>query len=201
MTSSVEAAHSPGKTQSEGVCREAPLPSARLAMHNAAMVKLAKGGVVSEKRARTRREVGDRIRMVRKLYDRNRTRYAENYAVEDGRPVHHTTWRLWEEGLYLANPEIMAEFCERTGATMDFIFRGIISGIDEDLKAALFVAYPEMAAAYRAELASRRVLPPPPASPPALGPKPAKEVVPDVPAHARRRSGARMLPEKKSRSL
>jgi hypothetical protein len=195
MTSSVEAAYSQLKSEDGSPYSEPTVCSERTVVLYSRMTKVAKGGVPSEKRAGLRHEIGDRIKKVRKLYDGNRTRYAEEYSL-DGKPVHHTTWRLWEEGLYMANPEVMVDFCDRTGATMDYIYRGILSGVDEDLKAALFEAYPEVAAAYRAELASRRAAPAPlPAPPPPA--EPTKRVVPNSPAEGRRRPGPRQLPEKK----
>lgn len=196
MNDSVEARHRLGKPNPDSMCGEAALTLARRPMVYEGMTRLAKGTVPSQARAEVRRQIGQRIFKVRKLYDENRTRYVEPYTL-DGKPVHHTTWRLWEEGEYLANPEVMIEFCERTGATMDWIYRGILAGVDEDLKAAMFADDPSLATAYRAELASRRVPLPQPAPPPP--PEPTKAAVPEEPARGRRRRGVRQLEEKKPR--
>lgn len=88
-------------------------------------------------------EVGKRLRMVRKLIDDNRTRMAGRFKIE-GKPVFHTTWRMWEQGTFLPNVRVMADFCDRYHVTMDWIYRGVFESLPEGLKLIMYKAHPEL---------------------------------------------------------
>jgi hypothetical protein len=141
----------------------------------------ASGG---DPREQFRREVGERLRNVRRLYDTNRTRFTESFVKGDKgeRPIHHTTWKGWEDGYSLADVEVMVEFCKRTGVTLDWLYRGVIDGVDEDVRLRMFAADPKLLAWYQADRASQRAAAPdqpvPPAPPP---PPPPTQQAPTAP--------------------
>lgn len=85
-----------------------------------------------------RRAVGENLRRVRVLFDTNMTRMAAFYGVKT------TTWRKWEIGETIPDAGVMAAFCDRYFVTMDWIYRGRLAGLPEDLRLTLYRAYPDL---------------------------------------------------------
>jgi transcriptional regulator with XRE-family HTH domain len=84
-------------------------------------------------------QVGERLRWVRELIDENRTRLARQYRV------HHTVWEKWERGATYPDPAVMVRFCFDWGVTMDWIYRGLVAGMDEKIRRSLIDEHPQIA--------------------------------------------------------
>lgn len=82
--------------------------------------------------------VGRNLLWARRLIDRNRTRIADDFGVL------HTAWRKWEIGETFPDAGTMVAFCDRYHFTMDWIYRGRLSGLPEDLRTLLYRAHPEL---------------------------------------------------------
>lgn len=54
------------------------------------------------------------------------------------------TWRGWEKGEKYPDPFQCVRFCDATGFTMDFIYRGRLRGIEEDVQIRLAAQYPDL---------------------------------------------------------
>lgn len=59
-----------------------------------------------------------------------------------GLPVN--TWRNYEGGKRYPDPYHLTRFCDATGFTMDFIYRGRFRGISEDVQIRLAAEYPAL---------------------------------------------------------
>lgn len=143
-----------------------------------------------------RAAVGRRLKMVRLLIDENRTRMAERYKIA-GKPVFHTTWRMWEEGKFLPNARVMAEFCDDWQITMDWLFRGKFETLPETLKVIMYRAYPELLDEQLAQRTAEAARPDQwkeGAPRPAPEPAPARSIT-DGPARGRRRRGTVKRPQ------
>jgi transcriptional regulator with XRE-family HTH domain len=70
--------------------------------------------------------------------------------------VHICTWSLWEKGHRWPDPEVMARFCEVTGVTMDFLYRGDTRGVAEDVAFHLLAAHRELLVAAPASVLRAR---------------------------------------------
>lgn len=58
--------------------------------------------------------------------------------------IHKNTWRGWEKGEKYPDPFQVVRFCDATGVTMDFIYRGRMRGIEEDVQIRLAAEYPDL---------------------------------------------------------
>lgn len=83
-------------------------------------------------------DLARRLLMTRRLLDGNRARIADEFHV------HHTTWQKWEEGKRDPNWRVMVKFCDKYQVTMDWLYRGDMSGLHEYWRAVLYRAYPEL---------------------------------------------------------
>lgn len=54
------------------------------------------------------------------------------------------TWRNFETGAKYPDPYHLVRFCDMTGFTTDFIYRGRFRGIAEDVQIRLAAEYPEL---------------------------------------------------------
>lgn len=54
------------------------------------------------------------------------------------------TWRNYEEGVRYPDPYYAVQFCNATGVTMDFLYRGHFRGIQEDVQIRLAAEFPEL---------------------------------------------------------
>ena len=85
-----------------------------------------------------RAAVGEILRKARCLMDENLTRFAASFGVIN------TTWRKWELGETIPDARVMAAFCDRTGFTMDWLYRGRLDTLSEDWRLVLYRAHPEL---------------------------------------------------------
>jgi hypothetical protein len=81
-----------------------------------------------------------RLRLSRLLIDENRTRFSAQFTL-NGRPVHQTTWRMWEEGVCEIDRAVLEQFCERTGFTVEWILNGDFESLPERLRSEMVRAY------------------------------------------------------------
>lgn len=58
--------------------------------------------------------------------------------------VHPNTWRGFESGEKYPDPYWVVVFCDKTGFTTDFIYRGMFKGIAEDVQIRLAADNPEL---------------------------------------------------------
>lgn len=54
------------------------------------------------------------------------------------------TWGHYEDGTRYPDPYHLVRFCDMTGFTTDFIYRGRLRGIEEDVQIRLAANYPEL---------------------------------------------------------
>jgi hypothetical protein len=54
------------------------------------------------------------------------------------------TWTNYEAGIRYPDPYHAVSFCDKTGFTMDFLYRGHFHGIAEDVQIRLAAEYPEL---------------------------------------------------------
>lgn len=82
--------------------------------------------------------VGRRLKAARSIiYDS-----ADGCAKKLG--IHKNTWRNYEEGGRYPDPWNLVLFCDTTGFTTDFVYRGRLKGIEADVQLRLAAAYPEL---------------------------------------------------------
>src|SRR5690349_14922481 len=58
--------------------------------------------------------------------------------------IPRNTWRNYESGERYPDPAHIVKFCDKTGFTADFIYRGRFKGIAEDVQIRLAAEYPEL---------------------------------------------------------
>lgn len=58
--------------------------------------------------------------------------------------LHVNTWRGWEKGEKYPDPFHLVRFCDETGFTTDFIYRGRFYGIEEDVQIRLAAEFPAL---------------------------------------------------------
>ena len=58
--------------------------------------------------------------------------------------VHVNTWRGYESGEKYPDPYWLVKFCDATGFTTDFIYRGRFRGIAENVQIRLAAEYPDL---------------------------------------------------------
>jgi len=58
--------------------------------------------------------------------------------------VHRNTWRNYEEGARYPDPWLLVKFCDLTGFTMDFMYRGRLRGIEEDVLIRVVADHPTL---------------------------------------------------------
>jgi len=75
----------------------------------------------------SREEIGQRLRLTRKALGLTPTAICSELGIR------RSTWSMDEAGKALPNTFDMIRFCERYGASLDWIFRGRISGVSYDL--------------------------------------------------------------------
>ena len=85
-----------------------------------------------------RAAVGENLRKARCLLDENLTRFAASFGVIN------TTWRKWELGETIPDARVMAEFCNRTCFTMDWLYRNRLETLPEYWRLLLYRAHPEL---------------------------------------------------------
>lgn len=83
-------------------------------------------------------DIGRRLKAARSI----RFRAADACAKALGIPVN--TWRGWEKGEKYPDPVGLVKFCDATGFTTDFIYRGRFRGIEERAQIRLAAQYPEL---------------------------------------------------------
>lgn len=94
--------------------------------------------------------VGERLRMVRKLLEPSVGKTASLMEVSQ------ETWSLWEAGAEIPHVSIMIEFCRQFGDQhrlgLDFLYRGILTGIEAKMAKELIRQYPRLAQGSRARV-------------------------------------------------
>jgi transcriptional regulator with XRE-family HTH domain len=82
--------------------------------------------------------LGDRIRWTR------RALWNDPLLIAEAMGVSLDVWLAWENDLAMPPLYQLLEMCQRFNVTLDFLLAGRLVGIDEDLKAALLHAHPEL---------------------------------------------------------
>ncbi len=82
--------------------------------------------------------VGRRLRAARSIL------YPSSDACADAFGIPVNTWRNYEKGKRYPDPWHLSRFCDETGFTMDFIYRGRMRGIHEDVQIRLAAEYPAL---------------------------------------------------------
>lgn len=82
--------------------------------------------------------IGRRLRKARSIL------YSSSDACAKAFEVPLETWRHYEKGDRYPDPWHLVRFCDETGFTTDFIYRGRLRGIREDVQLRLAAEYPEL---------------------------------------------------------
>jgi transcriptional regulator with XRE-family HTH domain len=83
-------------------------------------------------------DVGRRLRAARSIV------YDSSNLCARALGLPHQTWRNYEKGERYPDPFHLVRFCDATGFTLDFIYRGRLRGIAEDVQIRLAADYPEL---------------------------------------------------------
>src|ERR1700744_84189 len=82
--------------------------------------------------------VGRRLKAARSIVFTS----SDGCAKSLGIPIN--SWRNYEKGEKYPDPYRLVQFCDATGFTTDFIYRGRFKGIVEDVQIRLAAEYPEL---------------------------------------------------------
>lgn len=82
--------------------------------------------------------VGRRLRAARSIV------FDSSNACARALEMPENTWRNFEKGEKYPDPFHLVRFCDATGFTTDFIYRGRFKGIMEDVQIRLAAEYPEL---------------------------------------------------------
>lgn len=83
-------------------------------------------------------DVGRRLRAARSIV------FDSSAACAKAFNVPKQTWQHYEHGDRYPDPYYLCRFCDGTGFTMDFLYRGHLRGISADLAIRLAAEYPEL---------------------------------------------------------
>ena len=83
--------------------------------------------------------LGVRLRWAREA--ENKTQADMCRLLDDMDP---STWNRWEHGSRYPDPVVMVRLCERFGLTMDYLYRGKLAGVREDMALRLAARHPEL---------------------------------------------------------
>lgn len=79
----------------------------------------------------SREHIGARIRLTRKALNITPTFVCSELGMR------RSTWSMNEAGNSLPNPLDMIRFCDRFGASLDWIYRGKMNGLSHELASAI----------------------------------------------------------------
>ena len=83
-----------------------------------------------------KKDVGRRLRAARSIV------YDSSDGCARALDIPRNTWRNYESGERYPDPAHIVRFCDQTGFTTDFIYRGKFRGIAEDVQIRLAAEYP-----------------------------------------------------------
>lgn len=83
-------------------------------------------------------DVGQRLKWVREIVEPNQAECARIMSTEQ------STWNKYEAGTRKQDPYKMVEFCNRFRVTLDYLYRGVLAGVHEDLSLQLAARHPEL---------------------------------------------------------
>lgn len=83
-------------------------------------------------------QIAKRLRAARSI------KFPSSDACAKALQIPINTWRNWELGDKYPNPGRLVKFCDATGFTMDFLYRGRFRGIEERTQIRLAAEYPEL---------------------------------------------------------
>jgi DNA-binding XRE family transcriptional regulator len=91
------------------------------------VIAMPPSNAVTVASAAYRREVGQRLRLVRRALGPNAATLAAEFGVKGPR------WSQWENGRHLADVRTMVRLCRRYGVTLDYLYIGDESGLPRRL--------------------------------------------------------------------
>lgn len=83
-------------------------------------------------------DIGRRLKAARSIV------FSSSAACARAFGIPANTWNNYESGKRYPDPVHLARFCDGTGFTMDFLYRGRLRGIKEDVQIRLAAEYPEL---------------------------------------------------------
>lgn len=83
-------------------------------------------------------DVSRRLRAARSIV------YDSSDACAKQMGIPKNTWRGWEKGEKYPDPFHLVRFCDLHGFTTDFIYRGRLRGIEEDVQIRLAAEFPDL---------------------------------------------------------
>jgi transcriptional regulator with XRE-family HTH domain len=84
--------------------------------------------------------LGDRLRWVREAVMPNVAEAAELMRTD------LATWQKWERSLGRPGVELMSEFAHRFGVSLDYLYRGVLTGMAPEVWEAVLALHPELRA-------------------------------------------------------
>ncbi len=97
-----------------------------------------------------RAELGKRLRWAREVVAESQARLCRDLGGVDA-----TAWNRWERGTRYPDPVVLVRFCDVFGLTMDYLYRGDLRGVREDVAFRLAAYHPELVDAARPAEARR----------------------------------------------
>jgi Helix-turn-helix domain len=95
------------------------------------VIAMPPSNAVSVASAAYRREVGQRLRLLRRALSPSAAALAAEFGVAGPR------WSHWENGRHLADVRVMVRLCRRYGASLDYLYTGDESGLTRRLLEAI----------------------------------------------------------------
>ena len=83
-------------------------------------------------------DLAKHLRWAREIVEPNQAECARIMEVEQ------STWNKWEAGTRVPDAFKMVEFANRFRVTLDYLYLGKLTGVDEDLKDLLIAYHPEL---------------------------------------------------------
>jgi transcriptional regulator with XRE-family HTH domain len=93
---------------------------------------------------RTARASDLKAHIARRLRAARSIRFLSSDACAKALEIPINTWRNWEIGDKYPHPTGLVKFCDATGFTVDFLYRGRFRGIEEKVQIRLAAQYPEL---------------------------------------------------------
>ena len=84
-------------------------------------------------------DVGKRLRWAREVVADSQAALCRDLGGLDA-----TAWNRWEKGNRYPDPIAMVRFCDAFGITMDYLYRGELRGVREDVAFRLAAYHPEL---------------------------------------------------------
>lgn len=84
-------------------------------------------------------DLGARLRWAREVVAESQAQLCRDLGGVDA-----TAWNRWERGTRYPDPVVLVRLCDVFGLTMDYLYRGDLRGVREDVAIRLAACHPEL---------------------------------------------------------